>query len=29
MNFNTDAVIGVIFLGRKRPGFDMDWGCAM
>ncbi|HVV01343.1 MAG TPA: L-fucose/L-arabinose isomerase family protein [Verrucomicrobiae bacterium] len=21
--------IGVIFLGRRRPGFDMDWGRAM
>jgi len=21
--------VGVIFLGRKRPGFDMDWGAAM
>jgi L-fucose isomerase-like protein len=21
--------VGVIFLGRKRPGFDMDWGRAM
>ena len=26
---NTDAVIGVIFLGRKRPGFDPEWGAAM
>ena len=29
MKFNAEAVIGVIFLGRKRPGFDMEWGCAM
>src|SRR5687767_140207 len=21
--------LGVIFLGRRRPGFDMDWGKAM
>jgi L-fucose isomerase-like protein len=21
--------VGVIFLGRKRPGFDMDWGSAL
>jgi len=25
----TKPAIGVIFLGRKRPGFDMDWGAAM
>lgn len=29
LNLNPEAVIGVIFLGRKRPGFDMDWGRAM
>lgn len=22
-------MLGVIFLGRRRPGFDMDWGCQM
>lgn len=27
--FNADAVVGVIFLGRKRPGFDMEWGFDM
>ena len=21
--------VGLIFLGRKRPGFDMDWGATM
>ena len=21
--------IGVVFIGRRRPGFDMDWGRAM
>ena len=21
--------LGVIFIGRRRPGFDMDWGRAM
>lgn len=21
--------VGLLFLGRKRPGFDMDWGAAM
>ena len=29
MKFNNESVIGVIFLGRKRPGFDMEWGFAM
>ncbi|MDR1011454.1 MAG: hypothetical protein LBM04_10100 [Opitutaceae bacterium] len=28
-NETTQPCIGVIFLGRKRPGFDMDWGSAM
>lgn len=21
--------LGLLFLGRKRPGFDMDWGADM
>jgi L-fucose isomerase-like protein len=25
----TKPAIGVIFVGRKRPGFDMNWGAAM
>ncbi len=25
----TPLKIGLIFLGRRRPGFDMDWGKAM
>lgn len=29
-NTNNSAVkVGVIFLGRKRPGFDMEWGQPM
>ena len=29
LKINPKAVIGVIFLGRKRPGFDPEWGAAM
>ena len=25
----TSAKLGVIFIGRRRPGFDMEWGKAM
>ena len=25
----TDTKLGLLFLGRKRPGFDMDWGADM
>ena len=23
------AKVGIVFLGRRRPGFDMEWGKAM
>ncbi len=29
MNHNGQTKLGVIFLGRRRPGFDMEWGKAM
>ncbi len=27
--FTKPPIVGVIFLGRKRPGFDMEWGRQM
>lgn len=29
MSRHTPPKVGVIFLGRRRPGFDMAWGAAM
>ena len=29
MNKENQIKVGVIFLGRRRPGFDMDWGRQM
>ena len=26
---NSPIKLGLLFLGRKRPGFDMEWGAAM
>ena len=26
---NNSLKVGVLFLGRRRPGFDMDWGKQM
>ena len=26
---NKGIKLGLLFLGRKRPGFDMDWGASM
>ena len=26
---NNSLKVGVLFLGRRRPGFDMDWGKRM
>jgi L-fucose isomerase-like protein len=28
-NNDTQPKIGLIFLGRRRPGFDMEWGAAV
>ena len=28
-NSNNPIKVGVLFLGRRRPGFDMDWGKQM
>src|ERR1700739_432558 len=28
-NMNNLLKVGVLFLGRRRPGFDMDWGKQM
>lgn len=28
-NKNNPLKVGVIFIGRRRPGFDMEWGNAM
>jgi L-fucose isomerase-like protein len=28
-NTNNPIKVGVLFLGRRRPGFDMDWGKQM
>ena len=28
-NKNNTIKVGVLFLGRRRPGFDMDWGKQM